>query len=279
MGAVNNFVLSTPSMKAAINSNGTFTLSWGRISGADKYELYIRQPNGSYNLMKITDALSFTTAMGAYGYKYSYKMRAVSSKNSSLTSAYSSVVSATNNKKLQTPSMKVTVNANGTFKLSWNKISGADKYELYIRQTNGSYKLMKTTTSASFTTAVGSYGYKYSYKMRAVNSKYSSAASAYSSVVSAANNKKLQTPGGVKVAMNKNGSFTISWNKVYGASSYQIYIKQTNGTYKLMKTTSATSFTTAVATKGRNYSYKVRALTNKNSSATSAFSSVVSKKR
>lgn len=182
--------------------------------------------------------------------------------------------------ELKTPAFKATVNSNGSFKLSWNKIEGAEKYELYIKQSNGSYKLIKTTTKTSYTTAVAEYGKKYSYKMRAVrtvDSRYSYI-SDYSSTVTATNNKKLQTPE-IKVKVNSNGTFKLSWNKVTGASSYKLYIKQADGSYKLMKTTSATSCTTSVAKKGKTYSYKIKAVTSNNSSAKSAYSSVVSAKR
>ena len=145
--------LKTPVLKAAVNANGTIKLSWGKVAGAEKYELYIRQADGSYKLMKTTNATSFTTAFATYGKQFTYKMRAVTNKNSSATSAYSSAVNATNNKKLQTPTLKVAVNANGTFKLSWNAVAGATSYQLYIRQADGSYKLMKTTNATSFTTA------------------------------------------------------------------------------------------------------------------------------
>ncbi|MDE5671312.1 MAG: hypothetical protein K2I14_07640, partial [Eubacterium sp.] len=91
---------------------------------------------------------------------------------------------AKNTKKLATPTLKATVNKNGSFKLSWNKVTGADKYELYIKQANGSYKLMKTTTATSFTTAVASKGKTYSYKVRAVTSKNKNATSSYSKVAS-----------------------------------------------------------------------------------------------
>ncbi len=278
VNATNNKKLQTPTMKATVNANGTFKLSWSAVAGATAYELYIKQADGSYKLMKTTTSTSFTTAFATYGKQFSYKMRAVTSKNKSAASAYSSVVNAKNTKKLQTPALKVTVNSNGTFKLSWNKVTGAEKYELYIKQANGSYKLMKTTTATSFTTAFATYGKQYSYKMRAVTSKNKSAASAYSSVVNAKNTKKLQTPA-LKVAVNKNGSFKLSWGKVTGAEKYELYIKQANGSYKLMKTTTATSFTTAVASKGKTYSYKIRAVTSKNKNAASNYSNVVSAKR
>ena len=111
--------------------------------------------------MKTTNSTSFTTAVAVYGKQYSYRMRAVRGK---LVSAYSAAVNQKNTIRLQSPALKVTVNKNGTFTLSWNKVAGADKYELYIRQANGSYKRMKTTSANSFTTAVAAYGKKYYYK-------------------------------------------------------------------------------------------------------------------
>ncbi len=233
--------------------------------------------NGTgYKLLRTVTGTSTTTGTAPYGKKYSYKVRAVNSKNSTITSAFSSAVTVTNNKKLQTPTLKATVNANGSFKLSWNKVEGATRYGIYMKQANGSYKWIKTVTGTSFTTAVAAYGKQYTYKVLAANNNKS--AQTFSNVVNAKNTKKLQTPS-LKVAVNKNGSFKLSWGKVTGATSYQIYMKQSNGTYKLIKTTSSTSFTTAVAAKGKTYSYKVRAVTSKNKNATSNYSKVVSAKR
>ena len=265
--------LKTPTLKAKVNANGSFKLSWNKVSGAEKYELYIKQADGSYKLMKTTTGTSFTTGTAAYGKQYTYKMRAV---KGNIKSAYSAVVNAKNTKKLQTPSAKATVNANGSFKLSWNKVTGATKYGIYMKQTNGSYKWIKTVTGTSWSTATAQYGKQYSYKILAANNNKS--AQTFSNVVNAKNTKKLTTPT-LKVSVNKNGSFKLSWGKATGATSYQIYMKQSNGTYKLIKTTSSTSFTTAVAAKGKTYSYKVRAVTSKNKNATSNYSSVVSAKR
>ncbi len=265
--------LSTPALKVTVNANGSFKLSWNKVNGAEKYELYIKQADGSYKLMKTTTGTSFTTATAAYGKQYSYKMRAVKGNTKS---AYSAVVNAKNTKKLQATTAKVTVNANGSFKLSWNKVTGATKYGIYMKQANGSYKWIKTVTGTSWTTAVAAYGKQYSYKVLAANNNKS--ADAFGNVVNAKNTKKLQTPS-LKVAVNKNGSFKLSWGKVAGAEKYELYIKQANGSYKLMKTTTSTSFTTAVAAKGKTYSYKMVAVTSKNKNATSNYSNVVNAKR
>ncbi|MDE6752105.1 MAG: C40 family peptidase [Eubacterium sp.] len=274
--------LKAPVLEASVNSNGSFRLSWNKIAGAEKYELFIKNADGSYKLMKTTTALSFTTAVAAYGKQYTYKVRAVRTVDSrhSFISDYSSAVNAVNKKILQTPEMKVKVNSDGSFTLSWDKITGADRYQLYIKNPNGSYKLMKTTSAASFKTAVAAYGGTYTYKMKAVNSKKSGIHSYYSASVNAKNTKKLQAPSGLKVAVHNNGSFTVSWNKVSGADKYELYLyNKGTGKYSLLVSTSSNKFTTTVASKGKTYSYKVRAVKNSKSSVTSDFSAVVSKTR
>ena len=272
---ISKLKLTAPTLKVAVNSNGTFKMTWNKVSGAEKYEIYYKQVDGSYKLLKTVTGTSYTTVVAQYGKQYSYKMKAV---KGSTKSDYSKVVNATNNKKLQTPTLKVAVNSNGTFKMTWNKVTGATSYQIYWKQTDGSYKLLKTVTGTSYTSGFAQYGKQYSYKVRAVTSKNSSATSNFSSVVNAKNMKKLGTPT-MKATVNKNGSFKLSWGKVTGATSYQIYWKQANGSYKLLKTVTGTSYTTVVAAKGKTYNYKVRAVTKNNSSATSNYSSVVSAKR
>ena len=273
---VNKKKMSTPTLKSIIvNDNGTFTLSWNAVTGADKYEIYIYNNNtGIYQLNGTVAKTSATTAYAPYNVKYSYKIRALDSE-SKVYSDFSNVVSATNKVKLSSPTMKdVVVNSNGSFKLSWNSVAGADKYELYIRQADGSYKLMKTTTATSFTTAFATYGKQYSYKAKAINSK-NKVYSDFSNVVSATNKVKLSSPTMKDVVVNSNGSFKLSWNSVAGADKYELYIRQADGSYKLMKTTTATSFTTAFATYGKQYSYKAKAINSKNK-VYSDFSNVVS---
>ncbi len=267
--------ISAPELEVSVNKNGSFTLSWNEVDGADKYDLYIRQANGSYKVMKTTSETSFITAIAPYGKDYSYKMKAINRSDSSYNSEFSNIVSIVNDVKLQKPALKVTENKNGTFKLSWNAVAGADKYELYIRQADGSYKVMKTTGAESFTTAIAEYGKKYSYKMKALNSDNASAVSDFSNTVSAVNNYKLQTPA-LKVTENADGTFKLSWNAVAGADKYELYIKQADGSYKVMKTTGNKSFTTAIGAYGKQYFYKMKAVKSNHSSLNSAFSTSVS---
>ncbi|MDE6111615.1 MAG: leucine-rich repeat domain-containing protein, partial [Eubacterium sp.] len=272
----NDTILKTPTPVVKVNSDATFTLSWEAVNGANYYEIYLVNTDGSNSLLKTVNTNSETISGVDYGKTYSYKVRACHKGMIPAFSDYSKAVSATNNSKLPTPKAKVAVNANGSFTISWNAVSGADKYEVYYDNGAG-YKLLRTVTGTSATTAVAAQGKNYSYKVKAVTNKNSSATSDFSNVVTAINNLKLQTPT-AKVKVNANGSFTISWNAVSNADKYEVYYNSGTG-YKLLRTTTGISTTTAVAAKGKTYSYKVRAVTSKNSSATSNYSNVVSATR
>ncbi|MDE6722747.1 MAG: hypothetical protein K2J55_00945, partial [Eubacterium sp.] len=271
-----NMEIAAPLLKATANANGSFTLSWNAVSGATKYGVYLQNADGSYKWIKTVTGTSWTTGTAQYGKNYTYKVLAVGS-TSSITSEYSNAVSVKNTKKLQTPALKGTVNANGSFTLSWNAVSGAAKYGIYYKNANGTYSWVKTVTGTSWTTGTAQYGRTYTYKVLAVGNT-SSIASEYSNAVNVTNNKKLQTPT-LKATVNSNGSFTLSWNAVSGATKYGIYIKNANGTYRWLKTVTGTSYKTGVAAKGKTYSYKIIAVTSKNSSASSNYSNVVSVKR
>ena len=75
---------------------------------------------------KTVTGTSWSTATAQYGKQYSYKVLAANNNKSAQT--FSNVVTAKNTKKLTTPTLKATVNKNGSFKLSWGKVTGATSY-------------------------------------------------------------------------------------------------------------------------------------------------------
>ena len=101
----------------------------------------------------------------------------------------------------------------------------------------------------------------------------SSVASAYSAVVSLTNTNKLQIPSGIKLTVNKNASFTISWAKTTGADKYEIYLKTADDSYRLLKTVTTNSTTIGGAVKGKKYTYKIKAVNSKNSKIASDYTS------
>jgi len=140
-------------------------------------------------------------------------------------------------------------------KITWKATKNAKKYQVYrATSKNGKYKKIKTTTGKTYINKKLTTGKKYYYKVRAVNGSKKGSFSAKKYAV-----PKLKQVSGAKVAVKSTGA-TISWNKVSGAKGYQIYrAASKNGTYKKIKTTTATSYNNTGLSKGKTYYYKVRA--------------------
>ncbi len=148
-------------------------------------------------------------------------------------------------------------------KLSWNKVSGAEKYEVYIK--NGS-KWTKLTSTSKTSYTVKKDGKKnnlkadkeYQFRVRAV---VDGASGAYSSVL------KVETiPETTSKLTLKAGKkqLTASWSKVSGISGYEIqYSTSKKFTKKTTKTVSAKSSskktTIKKLKKGKKYYVRLRA--------------------
>ena len=170
---------------AFLGNNGKITvmpaqgikLTWGKITGAAKYEVYRSTDGGSsYSLLKSTTGTSLTNTSTEVGKTYYYKVRAVTAGGTK--SAFSSIVSRTCD--LPRPALTVTLNSEGNPKLSWTKVDGALEYEVYRSTNASSWSLLKTTSGTGLTNTSVTAGTKYYYRVRAIHDN-SSANSAYSS--------------------------------------------------------------------------------------------------
>lgn len=63
---------------------------------------------------------------------------------------------------------RVTLVSSVTTFVSWNKVSGASKYEVYCAKNDGNFKRVKTTRGTSCSFKKLDLGTKYSYKIRAI---------------------------------------------------------------------------------------------------------------
>ena len=161
--------------------------------------------------------------------------------------------------------------------LTWNAVEGATSYRIYRSTSRGSgYSLLGTVTATSYTNTGAKAGTTYYYRVKACND---AGLSPYSNVVSGkvkSVTPKLSAPV-VKIGHSaSSGKPQLTWNAVSGATSYKVYrATSQNGTYSLLGTVTATSYTNTGAKAGTTYYYKVKAV---NSAGESAYSNVVSGK-
>ena len=180
--AVSAFCRPSAPVAKIMTYAGKPRLSWKAIDGADKYYVYRSTDGVKYKHYYTVSKTSFTDSKSASGKKYYYKVKAVRNVDGvNVGSAYSAIKTVT--ATLAKPTVKITT-LNGKPKLSWSKVTGADKYYVY-RSTDGkTFKHFATTTKLSFTNTSAKKGVKYYYKVKAVCTTNTNANSALSKAVS-----------------------------------------------------------------------------------------------
>lgn len=147
-------------------------------------------------------------------------------------------------------------------KLTWNAQSGVSRYYIYKKNASGKYQLLKIVkgTVSSYIDTKLITGQMYYYKVKACRivsgKKYKSKKSA--SV------KVRPVPGRPKKPLVvSNGSVTVKWNKISGASGYKVYRSTSkNGKYKVIKTVKGKaniSYKDTKVSRWKTYYYKVAA--------------------
>ncbi len=144
--------------------------------------------------------------------------------------------SAASIKPAKVENIKVSKNSYKSLKITWDAVSDVESYQVYRSTTGktGSFVLKKTTTGTTYTNTGLTTGKTYYYKVRAVNSTGKGSFSAVKS-----NKVAPATVNIEKVSCPKDYQVKVSWNKVSGASGYQVYRSQKGkNNWKLFRTVS-----------------------------------------
>ena len=258
-------------------TSGKPMLTWDAVDGATSYRVYrATSQNGPCRLLGSVTTTTYVNTGAKDGVTYYYMVTAV---NDSGESAFSNTVSGQNKAVTSKPAAPVVKIGNsatsGKPMLTWNAVSGATSYKVYrATSQNGTYSLLGTVTTTSYTNTGAKDGVTYYYKVTAVND---SGESAYSNIVSGQNKAVTPKPSApvVKIGHSStSGKPMLTWNAVSGATSYKVYrATSQNGTYSLLGTVTATSYINTGAKDGVTYYYKVTAV---NDSGESAYSNIVS---
>ena len=263
---------AVPAIKVTVsNSSGKAKVSWKKITGAKKYEVYrATSKSGTYTKLTSTTKTSYTDSSAKVGTTYYYKVKTVASK-STYNSGYSALMKAM--RICAQADLSVKVASSGKPSLSWDKVSGARNYKILRAESqNGAYIQIAVVTSTSYTDKTAAFDKDYWYQVDVVGSKAGTDNDTESAV-------KIHTTCAkpsinVKLSSKKP---LISWKPVEGATKYYVYrATSKSGKYtKVATVTDATSFRDTKAKKGKTYYYKVKAIAA-NAAANSAYSSVKS---
>jgi len=244
--------------------NTSIKVSWSEVSEAAGYEIcYTVEPSDTEETISDITSNSYTHTNLTSGQTYSYKVRCyVLINDEKYYGDFTEVMPLT----LPVPkpaNLSAKVASASSIKLSWKETEGVEGYRVYVSTKESSgYTALGNTKNTSYTCKSLKAGTTYYFKVRSHNTV--SGEKKYSGYTAA---KKLKltvpAPGSFKITNSSATSVKLSWNKVSGASGYQIYrATSKNGTYKKIKTItsgSSTSCTNKSLKNGKTYYYKIRA--------------------
>lgn len=141
--------------------------------------------------------------------------------------------------------------------LSWDKVTGADGYEVSVLS-GKDWKIITSTSATEYTHTKLKINTTYRYRIRAYDKRLFAATQygEYSPTVSA--KTALAKVTGVKVSSATATGFKLSWNKTAGATGYQVYV-YSSGKWVYKKKAASNSVTFSGAKLGKTYQYRIRA--------------------
>jgi fibronectin type 3 domain-containing protein len=252
--------LATPAVPTGLTATGTCSgndLSWGNVSGATSYNVLRGATCGGVAQIAsgvATTAYSDTTATS--GVTYFYAVQAV---NTCGASTSSTCASATTLATPAAPGAPALTPGCTNVSLSWTAVSGATDYEVWRNagaSCTGAAVVVSTTGGATTYNNTGlAGGTQYSYSIKAKNACGTSAAGTCATTTTLAVPAAPGAPTYTAVSCN---TLTVNWTAVSGATSYDVYRRNTScGTGTLQGNVATTSYNATGLTASSTYAWYV----------------------
>ncbi len=243
-------------------------LTWDEVPDVTGYKIYRYFPIlDRYFFVGRTRQLKFTDRMVASSNDYTYKVRAY--KENILMDSYgpySDIIGATTAPS-RVYNLAVDYLTDSTAELSWSACKGAVGYTVYTYDASlGEYVSVATTVSTSYTLTGLKPSTEYNYKvaayheMNGVSYGYKSKAVTFTTAEAAEKPPVFVNPPRNFAVTTDNTVVNISWDKNKSASGYEIYrYDRAKEEWKLITTTSGTSYTDSSVSGTDIFTYRMRA--------------------
>ena len=261
---------STPKVTTT-NEIGGVNVTWNKVDGAVKYNVYRRQ--GGYSTWTLVGTTTGNTLLDKNvksGIYYVYSVRAYN-----VSGGYSDFVSANTNtrKYMAVPQLTGISNDTNGLYIKWNPVSGVTNgYRVYRRGAGSTYwTYLGTTKNLYFIDS----------QVKAKSGEYFR----YTVIADGGYHSKFDTTGlylrrlanpTLNSATSTSAGITVKWSAIKGTTGYYVYRKTTNSTWTRVGTvggTNNTTFLDKTAKKGTTYTYTVKAVYG---ATTSAYNSGIS---
>ena len=223
--AANISVGQVKNLKVTSRSTSELKLSWKKVSSVTGYRIYIyNDSTKKYDYYGKTTNTTMTIKKLKSSKQYKIKIRAYKTiKGKNYYGKYSEVLS-TATSPTQTKNVKVNSQTDSTITISWDKVTRASGYRVYIcDNSENQYKYYGYTNTNSITIKGLKSAKEYKIKVRAYkNVDGTRYFGAYAPVITTIT--KPTKLSGLKASNNTTSTITLSWNAITRASGYRVYV-------------------------------------------------------
>lgn len=263
---------SVPSGLTANNvSQTSFTINWNAVSGATSYDIQVREQGGTWTTINTT-AITYDYSGATADTTYEFQVRA---NNDAGSSGYSALSSVTTEAAPTVPNAPTNLNASditfNSFTINWNAVSDANDYDLDVRPQGGSWTTINISTTSYDYTGLGAET-TYEFQVRANNSIGASANSDLVSATTLAAPTAPEAPINLAASNITYNSFTISWDAVTDADSYELDLRVFGGTWSTVSLSETTYNYTGLNAE-TTYEFQIRAVNTVGASSNSTLGS------
>lgn len=254
--------LDTPKIKSAVAGDSSVTLSWDRVEGAVKYEIFYKWASWDHWVsIGMTQKNSFVDTGLVFLRKYRYTVRCITTDGIP-TSEYD------NDGYLfylgyEEPKITSAVSYGSNLTITWDKIDDIYRYEvLYKRKTFPEFVSLGYTNSNTFTDSNLAKDVDYLYTVRCVDSDGKVLSPWEDNAISF--KLHLDTPH-PKVTSKTDSTVTFSWDKISNTYQYRVMYKRADwDDWKELSLTNSNEYTDTNLKKGVKYYYTVFCVDQKN---------------
>ena len=171
--------VAAPTINKVANTVNGVAIAWNKVPGAVKYKIVVKTATSGWKSLGYATGSTYTWTGATSGVTYTFAIRAVTADGKFYASGFNSTGMSI--KHVAVPAIaKLESTATG-IKISWNKVAGAEKYKLVVKEEGGSWKTIWNTIKDNYLWTGAKKGVKYTFSIRCINAENTKYTSSWNS--------------------------------------------------------------------------------------------------
>ena len=156
--------IGRPSIYKIANTANGVAIAWNKVPGAAKYKIVVKTATSGWKTVAYSTGSTYTWTGAESGVTYTFGIVCVTADGKTVTSAFDSTGKTI--KYIACPKIVKLEKTSTGIKITWNKVVGAEKYKLIVKEPGGSWKTLWNTINSSYTWTGAVKGKTYIFSVR-----------------------------------------------------------------------------------------------------------------